>query len=106
VRDRDLGRSPLYQVTFSIEPPLRDVGPEWDVSEMDAGTAVSKFDLSIELDDRGETIRGRAIYAVDLFDASTIAAMMGEWTRVLEDATSDPGRPLRAFVDTPVRALD
>ncbi len=50
-------------MTFSIEPPLPDLGREWDLTEMDAGTTASKFDLSIELEDRGEVIAGRAMYA-------------------------------------------
>ncbi len=68
--------SPLFQVTFSIEPPMPGLGPQWDISEMDAGTSVSKFDLSIELEDRGEIIAGRAIYSLDLFEASTISQLV------------------------------
>ena len=94
IRDRDLGRSPLFQVTFSVEPPMPAIGPAWDVSEMDAGAAASKFDLSIELDDREEAIRGRAIYAVDLFDAPTIADLLGEWRVALERGMADPERRL------------
>jgi hypothetical protein len=81
--ERNLSYSPLFQVTFSMEPPLPPLGPSWDLSEMDGGTVVSKFDLSIELEDRGEAIIGRAIYDRDLFDPSTIHNFLSDWTAEL-----------------------
>ena len=94
-RQRDLESSPLFQVTLSIEPPRPD--PPWDVSEMDAGAVASKFDLSVELEDRGDTVRGRAIYSVDLFDAATIADLMDDWVRLLRTMVADPERRLAAL---------
>lgn len=89
-RDRNLSRSPLFQVTFSIEPPLPDLGEEWDLTEMDAGTAVAKFDLSIELEDRGRVITGRAIHSTDLFEAATIKALVHDYCAVLTRAAARP----------------
>jgi len=91
---RDPGRSPLFQVTFSIEPPLPVLGAEWDLSEMDAGTTVAKFDLSLELEDRGEVIAGRAIYSRDLFDPETIASLTTEFAGVLAHAVDYPEAPV------------
>jgi hypothetical protein len=99
--DRDLSRSPLFQVTFSIEPPMPGLGPEWDLSEMDGGTTVSKFDLSIELEDRGDVINGRAIYSGDLFEASTISELLSDYTELLRQALSDPGQRLDQLVGPP-----
>jgi Condensation domain len=99
--DRDLSRSPLFQVTFSIEPPMPDLGPQWDISEMDAGTAVSKFDLSIELEDRGEVISGRAVYSLDLFEASTISELVADYTLLLRRALSDPEKRLEELAGAP-----
>jgi non-ribosomal peptide synthetase component F len=92
---RDLGRSPLFQVTFSIEPLMPAVGPEWDLSEMDTGETVSKFDLSIELEHRSDCIRGRAIYSSDLFEASTISELVSDYTMVLRSVVSDAGQTLQ-----------
>lgn len=100
--DRDLSRSPLFQVTFSIEPPMPGLGPQWDLSEMDAGTTVSKFDLSIELEDRGDVIIGRAIYSSDLFEASTISELLSDYTGLLRQALSDPGQRLDELVGLPL----
>ena len=91
---RDLGRSPLFQVTFSIEPPLPALGAEWELTEMDAGTTVSKFDLSLELEDRGEVIGGRAIYSQDLFDPGTIESLTAEYATVLAGAVDHPDAPV------------
>ncbi len=96
--DRDLSRSPVFQVTLSIEPPRPALGSQWDLSEMDAGAAVSKFDLSIELDDRGDVIIGRAIYSLDLFEAPTISALLSDWTSLLRKAVADPGQRLQALI--------
>ena len=92
--ERDLSRSPLFQVTFSIEPPMPRVGSDWDLSEMDAGSPVSKFDLSIEMEDRGDVLIGRAIYDRDLFEASTIANFLADWSSVLKRAASNVGQAL------------
>jgi surfactin family lipopeptide synthetase A len=92
--ERDLSRSPLFQVTFSIEPPMPKLGPEWDLTEMDTGTTISKFDLSIELEDRGEVITGRAIYSVDLFEVSTISELLSDFTLLLRRVVVDAGQRL------------
>jgi hypothetical protein len=94
-RERDLSSSPLFQVTLSIEPPKPAVDPRWDISELDAGATVSKFDLSVELEDRGAVIIGRAIYALDLFEASTVAELVTDWTSLLARAVADPGQRLQ-----------
>jgi hypothetical protein len=96
--DRDLGRSPLFQVTFSIEPPLPQLGSQWDLSEMDVGTTISKFDLSIELEDRGEVIIGRAIYSRDLFEASTISELLSDYELLLRAVVFDPAQTLEELV--------
>jgi condensation domain-containing protein len=95
---RHTDRSPLFQVTFSIEPPMPGVGSGWDISEMDAGAVASKFDLSIEVEDKGELIHVRAIYSEDLFDASTIQHVVQEWRRVLGRAVVAPERRLQELV--------
>jgi len=96
--ERDLSYNPLFQVTLSVEPPKPPVGPQWDITELDAGVLASKCDLSIELEDRGELIRGRAIYSLDLFEASTISKLLEDWTMLLGTAIADPGQRLAELV--------
>jgi non-ribosomal peptide synthetase component F len=92
---RDPARSPWLQVTLTIEPPMPAPGATWDLTEMDGGAPVCKFDLSVELEDRGETIGIRATYSRDLFEAATIAALLSAWSAVLERALIDPGQRVR-----------
>jgi len=96
--ERDLGSSPLFQVTLSIEPPKPS--PPWDLSEMDSGAVASKFDLSVELEDRGDVIRGRAIYSRDLFEAATISELVRDWLLLLGRAVADPGQRLSQLVNS------
>jgi hypothetical protein len=97
---RDLSRAPLFQVTFSIEPPLPELRPEWDISEMDAGPMAAKFDLSVELEDRGDSVHVRTIYALDLFEETTIVRLLDEWCSLLGQAVIDPAQRLDELVGT------
>ncbi len=65
-----------------------------------APTATSRFDLSVSLSEqRGadgapDGIDGVVEYASDLFDAATVEALLARWTRLLDAAVADPGRPI------------
>ena len=61
-------RHPLFQVLFSIEPPMPDFADGWDLTQMDVTVGASKFDLYLELDERPEGMIGRFLYSTDLFD--------------------------------------
>src|SRR5256885_12252782 len=59
---------------------------------MDVETETTKFDLTLELDDRPEGLGCRFEYSTDLFDAATIARMAGHWQTLLEGIVADPTR--------------
>lgn len=89
--ERDLSGNPLFQVLLSFEPALSAVDSAWNLTAIDAETGTAKFDLCLVLDDRPEGLQGRFIYSTDLFDAETIARMVGHWQVLLESAVADPG---------------
>jgi amino acid adenylation domain-containing protein len=97
---RDPRRNPLFQATFELEPPQLRPDPSWSLHQMDvlASDAVgqSKFDLTIELDERPEGhIDGRLLYDADLFTAASADQMARHWSRLLESvATAPAGRTL------------
>jgi len=90
--ERSPGRSPLFQVMFTLEPPISPVSEEWSLSQLDVDTGTAKFDLSVELDERPDGIIGRFEYNTDLFDRATIRQMMAHWSRILEEIVRDPNQ--------------
>ncbi len=82
--DRNLGTNPLFQVSFIMEPTIWNLESGWIPSQLDIHTATSKFDLTIELDERAEGIIGRIEYNTDLFDQSRIIRMIGHYQTLLE----------------------
>ncbi len=86
---RDASRNPLFQVMFSLEPPMPDVAPNWRLTQMDVDSGGTKYDLYLELDERREEVLARFHYSTDLFDAATIARMASHWMNLLEGAVTD-----------------
>jgi hypothetical protein len=60
-------------LTDALEELSRQEG--WTLSQIEVGTGTSKFDLTLELDDRPEGLIGRFVYSTDLFDQATIALL-------------------------------
>ena len=94
-RDRD--RNPLFQVMFSLEPPLPPLPPAWRLTQLDVETGTAKFDLYLELDDRPEGMIGRFLYRTDLFEPATIARMAGHFRSLVDAIVADPDRRLSAL---------
>ena len=88
---RDLSRNPLFQVMFSLEPPMPEVDSAWQLTQMDIDTGASKYDLYLELDERRDEILARFHYSTDLFDAATIARLSDHWMSIVAGAVRDPG---------------
>lgn len=91
---RDVSRSPIFQVLFSLEPPLPTLPPGWNLTRMDVDTAATKFDVCLELDDRPEGLVGRFTYSTDLFESATIARMARHWQSLLESILAHPELPV------------
>jgi amino acid adenylation domain-containing protein len=64
----------------------------WNVSQLDVQTGTTKFDLTVELEERKDGIVGRFQYRHDLFDATTILGMIQHSRCLLEVIASDPDR--------------
>ncbi len=89
---RDLNRNPLFQVLFSLEPPVTVAEPGWDITCIDVETGTTKFELCLVLDDRPEGLLWRFIYNADWFETDAIARMAGHWQKLLESVVADPGQ--------------
>jgi len=84
--DRDLGRTPFFQVVFAIEngralnmemPGLRLGSQDWD-------DETAKFDVTLFIGDRGDALTGAIEYATDLFEPQTIERLIGHYQSLLE----------------------
>ncbi|MBL0696563.1 non-ribosomal peptide synthase/polyketide synthase, partial [Comamonas sp. JC664] len=84
---RDTSRSPLFQVTFTLQntPPVRMELPGLSLSVLDVEIETSKFDMSLVLGEGPDGVSGVLNYDTDLFDRATVARMM-EHYRVLMEA--------------------
>ncbi|MEA2563442.1 MAG: hypothetical protein QOH06_4946 [Acidobacteriota bacterium] len=90
--DRDLSRSPLFQVALALQNaplPAADLG-DVRLSAEEIPTGVAKFDLSfIFVEDEGR-FAGLLQYATDLFEASTAARYARHFAVLLDDLTARP----------------
>lgn len=94
--ERDLSRSPLFQAMFSFQNNgnadlrLRDLAAAYNV--IDNQTAL--FDLSLDIEETPEGLRGSFEYNTDLFDAATVQRMAGHFETVLAGALAHPEQPI------------
>jgi amino acid adenylation domain-containing protein len=93
---RDRSRSPVIQVMFHLDeqPSLR-----WELSRVtlevvEVVTGTTGFDLTLQLTPSADGLAGWFEYAVDLFDAPTIARMAAQYETLLEGVTAHPDQRL------------
>ncbi|MFP3939248.1 MAG: amino acid adenylation domain-containing protein [Thermoanaerobaculia bacterium] len=94
--ERDLSRTPLYQVSFQVEeerPDQLDL-PGVAVERLELARAETKLDLSVALTRTPEGLLARAQYSTDLFDGTRIRRLLGHLERLLEGALAHPDLPL------------
>jgi len=94
--ERDLGRTPLFQVLFSLQN-LPSVERELDgltlrAEEVDNGLV--PFDLILGLEEDGDLLRGAVDYSTDLFETTTIARMVRHLEVLLGELASSLERPI------------
>src|SRR6185503_20161777 len=86
----------LFQVMFSMQPAKgRGVAlPDLRAEELLLDRATSKFDLTVDLGETDEGLRGVIEYSTALFDRTTVQRMVGHFENVLEAIVADPGQTL------------
>ncbi len=93
---RDLSRNPLTQVGFVLQnapatvPALTGLAVE--ALQVDRKNA--HMDLDLQLTEEDGRFTGFVEYALDLFDADTVAQLVEHWTTLLTAAVRAPGTPL------------
>ncbi|HEX6288042.1 MAG TPA: amino acid adenylation domain-containing protein, partial [Herpetosiphonaceae bacterium] len=94
--ERDLGRTPLFQVMFTLQntPRAAIELPDLTLEPLMLGPHTAKFDLSLSLSETPDGLRGAIEYRTDLFEARTIARMAAHYQILLSAITSDPDQPI------------
>lgn len=82
---RDISRSPLYQVVFSLQNAPQTVYelPGLQIRPLVLQRQTAKVDLALTLQESVHGLHGWWEYNVDLFDASTISRMHGQFMTIL-----------------------
>jgi amino acid adenylation domain-containing protein len=83
---RDLNRTPLFQVMFILQNtplPQMQLG-EARLEPINVSSQMSKFDLTMSLEEKGGGIQGYLEYSTELFEEQTIHRMIGHFEVLLE----------------------
>ncbi|WP_245730264.1 non-ribosomal peptide synthetase/MFS transporter [Micromonospora pallida] len=94
---RDVSRSPVFQVLFTLQNYARSGGrwPDGLVTEgFGADGDAARFDLSLYLGEVDDELRGMFVYNTDLFDAATVARLSERFTTLLRAAVARPDLPI------------
>ena len=93
---RDLSRSPLFQVLFSMnEPSLKTTKvAELTLIPLQTTSRTAEFDLALSVHETDQGLLTSWEYNTDLFDGSTISRMMNHYQALLENLVANPGKRL------------
>lgn len=89
---RDMSRSPLYQVIFSLQnaPQTVYVLPEIQIRPLVLQRQTAKVDLALTFQENAHGLQGWWEYNVDLFDTGTIHRMHGHFLTLLHSIVARP----------------
>jgi hypothetical protein len=94
--ERSMSHTPVFQVLCVVHnvPPstLQLLGLE--LESVDSVLPASKFDLSLFVGERDGKMEGQWVYRTDLFEASTIRRLAGQYLGVLNQVLQQPDRAI------------
>jgi amino acid adenylation domain-containing protein len=94
--ERDLSRTPLFQVFFALQNVPRQALklPNLTLERQKDESSTVAFDLSLLLSEQAQGLKGYLEYSADLFDDGTIERMISHFQTLLEGIVEDPDRRL------------
>ena len=89
--DRTLSHNPIFQVMFVLQDETKPqlTLPGISVTPMEADNESAKFELALAVVEKAAGMDVRLSYNTDLFETASIAAMLHDFTRILESIVSD-----------------
>ncbi|MDF5712684.1 MAG: amino acid adenylation domain-containing protein [Rhizonema sp. NSF051] len=96
--ERSLSHNPLFQVMMVLQN-TQEAGkkvslPGLDIQYLEQSFPFAKFDLTLDLCERGDQLHCMWEYATDLFEAETIRRMAGHFEVLLEAIAQNPQQPI------------
>ncbi|MEM7355659.1 MAG: condensation domain-containing protein, partial [Acidobacteriota bacterium] len=93
---RDVSRSPLFQVMFALQnkPDLDQEFAGVRLTPVEIDPQTSKFDLTLTLEETADGLLGKLEYPLALFDPSTADRMAKHFETLLLGVVEDPDRRL------------
>lgn len=93
---RDLSRQPLYQIMVAPQgSPLDTLNlPDIDARAIQMHSGMSKFDMTLYLEETAHGVNAALEYSTDLFEATTIARMVEHYLTLIENILADPTQPI------------
>ena len=93
---RDLSRTPLFQVLFVFQNIALEVFrvPDLSIRMVEPDTETSKFDLTLSMMERDDSLAMRLEYNTDIFDSTTITRMVQHMETLLRSIVSDPDQKI------------
>jgi amino acid adenylation domain-containing protein/non-ribosomal peptide synthase protein (TIGR01720 family) len=95
--ERDLSRSPLFQVKLLLQDAPREeleLGGLRLMKDGDGEAQTSRFDLTVAITDAGDDLIGMVEYSSDLFKEGTIERLTGHYVNALKWIAEDVERPI------------
>jgi amino acid adenylation domain-containing protein/non-ribosomal peptide synthase protein (TIGR01720 family) len=99
-KERDLSRSPLFQVMFVLQNmppvPVLTLG-DLELSGEPLSYATTQYDLSFSLEDSLEGLSGNVEYCVDVFSPDTIDRMIRHFKQLLQGILQLPSTAIQVI---------
>jgi amino acid adenylation domain-containing protein len=94
--ERDLSRSPLFQVMLAVQNKAASTLdlPGLAASEFVVENGTAKFDLGMEVTEHPAGLHALVEYNTDLFDATTIQRLLGNFQTLLGGIVAHPDCPI------------
>ncbi|HEY5006186.1 MAG TPA: amino acid adenylation domain-containing protein, partial [Ktedonobacteraceae bacterium] len=94
--ERDMSRSPLFQVFFALQnaPRATDKLPGLTIHPLASRGETTNFDLTFVLTETSQGLQTSVMYFTDLFEPSTITRLLGHWQCLLEGIVRSPACPI------------
>ena len=94
--ERDLSRTPLFQVLFVFNNTALNFDQFGAVqaTPVDLPSTIARFDLTLSVMESASGLQAQVAYNTDLFDPATIERMVGHLQTLLAGVVADPDQPV------------